>query len=171
MQLKRGELARDIMSSPVTTVGTESTLADAARLLSESHISGALVTDDQGLPMGVVSLFDIVTYLAGFDRLEGEPGGFYHQSYPRFDREEDEEGASEAPGEPSPLNATVGDIMATEIIAVAPDAPLSDVVRTLWKRRIHRVFVRDGPGAVMGIISTMDVLGALGGAHRAKATW
>jgi len=57
--------AEDLMSSPVVALNAETSLADAARTLTESEISGALVTDHRDAPVGVVSLFDIVAHMAG----------------------------------------------------------------------------------------------------------
>ena len=162
--------AEDVMSAPVITLDAEDLLRDAARTLSEYKISGALVMDHRGEPVGVVSLFDIASHLAGLDRPAGEPGGFYRQSYPKFGDEDDPwtepEGADEAPQ----VETTVEEIMAEGIISVPPDMSLVRVAATMSEQGIHRVFVA-GPGATpQGLISTMDVLRALAGQRRAKAT-
>jgi CBS domain-containing protein len=159
-----GKKAEDIMSSPVITVEARTPLREAAQTLSEHGISGAPVVDSLGNPIGVVSLFDIVSHLAGLDRPAGEPGGFYRQSFPSFS--EGGEGWEEA--EPRPLEETVAEeIMSPEIVNVAHDASLEDVARTLWARHIHRVFVWRR-GRPVGVISTMDLLGASVGAPRVE---
>lgn len=159
--------AKDLMSSPVISLDTETPIPEAARTLSEHQISGALVTDHRGIPVGVVSLFDIVTYLAGLERPSGEPGGFYRSSYPRLLESEGPE-LLEASEEDSPETVTVGEIMSPEIISIPPETPAPQVAKTLWERRIHRIFVSDKNGP-QGVISTLDVLGALAGAHRKRA--
>jgi len=159
--------AEDVMSSPVVTLNVETLLEEAARTLSELQISGALVTDHRGAPAGVISLFDIVTFLSGNARPTGEPGGFYRYSYPTFgEGEESEPTEGGELVEESPEELTVGELMTTEIISVAPHLPLLDVAKLMAERHIHRVFVAAEHGPA-GVISTMDVLGALSGAKRA----
>jgi CBS domain containing-hemolysin-like protein len=118
--------------------------------------------------VGVVSLFDLVSYLAGFERPQEEPGGFYRYSYPKFS--EDGEGWDsewEAVEEVALKEITVGEIMATEIITVPPKLALVDVGKLLAERHIHRVFVAGENGPV-GVISTMDLLRAMTGAAPPK---
>jgi CBS domain-containing protein len=157
--------ARDLMSSPVITVGQHTPLREAAQTLSEHHISGALVVDNAGAPAGVVSLFDIVSRLAGLERPAGAPGGFYRQAYPPLETGDEEEPLE--PEEDALAEDTVGDVMATEIIHVAPESSIEEVARTMWKDRIHRVFV-SGPDGPLGVISTMDLLGVLAKAPRRR---
>lgn len=161
--------ARDLMKSPVVALDVETSLAEAARTLSENQISGALVTDHRGAAVGVVSLFDIVTALAGWERPEGEPGGFYRYAYPRYEGGDNGWVESWEEVEESPMRkTTVGEIMAPEIITVPPDATAPEVARSLWNRRIHRVFVAERGGPI-GVISALDVLGALAALPEAKA--
>lgn len=165
-----GELrAEDVMSSPVVTVNVDTSLNEAAEILSEHQISGVLVTDGRGAPVGVVSLFDIASHVSGMERPAGEPGGFYRYSYPRFAEGGEGWEAGWDEEESSSLKETpTGEIMTSEIITVPTVMPLAEVARTMWKRKIHRVFVAGESGPV-GVISSMDILGAVSGARRAKA--
>jgi CBS domain-containing protein len=63
--------AADLMTAPVTTLPPETSLREAARLLSGSSISGAPVVDTDGRCLGVVSSSDFVTHVGE----GGEPGG------------------------------------------------------------------------------------------------
>lgn len=150
--------AADVMKSPVLSLDSETVLSDAAAWMSDNEISGAPILDHLERPVGVVSLFDIVTYLSGMD-VPG--GGFYRFSYPTFAEGGDgwEKGWEEI--EPDTLkNTPVSEIMTTEIITVPEATPLSHVARQMSRKHIHRLFVtRDG--ALTGVISTMDILGAL----------
>ena len=152
--------ALEVMKTPVVTLNEDVLLREAARILSDEHIGGAPVVDHRGEPLGVVSLFDIVSDLAGLERTPGEPGGFYRQGKVRFSEPEEveEDSAEEAPaGE-----TTVSDIMAPGLIGVSSEAPLGEVVRLLREKQIHRVFVLDVAGRLLGVISTMDILRVLG---------
>lgn len=153
--------ARDVMKSPVISAGFETPVREVADLLSSHRISGALVTGRNGEPIGVVSLFDVVSYLAGLDRPAGAPGGFYQYVYPEFENDGQMWEVEIQQVEDKPLAETpVADIMATSIIAVRPDTPLAEVAALMARNRIHRVFVGEG-GDPAGVLSSMDVLRAL----------
>lgn len=155
--------ARDVMKSPVVTLNEDVLLREAAQTLSDEHIGGAPVVDHRGEAIGVVSLFDIVAHLAGLERPAGEPGGFCRQGRLRFGAAvEAPEAEEETPEEGAPDESTVGEIMAPGIIGVPADASLDEAVRLLRERQIHRVFVLDPKGRLLGVISTMDILRALG---------
>ena len=161
--------AEDLMKSPVVTVDSDAPLGEAMRVMGEAQVSGLLVTDQSGEAVGVISHSDIVAYLAGLERPAGEPGGFYRLGQPRFEEAGEDEAAKLEDEVADPLwETSVDELMAEEIIQVPPKAPVPEVARVLWERRIHRVFVagQDGPE---GVISTMDVLGVLAGLPLAKA--
>ncbi len=163
--MKAGEL----MKSPVVAVEMESSLEEAARIMSDNRVSGLLVIDHRGQAIGVVSLSDMVQHQAGLERPAGEPGGFYRQSFPAYavGGEGSEEEWSER--EPEPLReTTVGEIMATELITVGRETPLPEVARTMAERRIHRIFVLGDRGEPVGVISTLDLLAAAAGLPAAK---
>lgn len=51
----------------VVTIGSEASVTDAVRLLSEKRIGALLVTDDGGTPLGILSERDIVRELGRRD--------------------------------------------------------------------------------------------------------
>jgi CBS domain-containing protein len=159
------------MKSPVVAVEMESSLAEAARIMSDNRVSGLLVTDHRGAGIGVVALSDLVAHLAGLDRPPGEPGGFYRQAVPSYS-----DGGDDAPDEDwsdrevEPLRDTpVSEIMSTELITVGTETPLPAVARTMAEKRIHRIFVVNEKGAPVGVISTLDLLSAATDLPAAKA--
>jgi|GEM_PF-2409008 len=161
--------AEDLMSSPVVSLNVDTSLADAAQTLTESEISGALVTDHRDAPVGVVSLFDIVAHMAGLSRSPEEAGGFYRYSYPRFsDADEGEESEGEEIESTPMRETTVGEIMSTQIIEVSSSLPAREVAKQLAEQHIHRVFV-SGPSGPVGVISTMDLLRSIAGVARIGA--
>lgn len=52
--------ARDIMTHEVISISPQASLQDAARLLSDYHISGAPVLDDERHMVGIVTQADII---------------------------------------------------------------------------------------------------------------
>jgi CBS domain-containing protein len=146
------------MKSPVLSLDAETVLSDAAAWMSDNQISGAPILDHTQRPVGVVSLFDIVTYLSG---MEVTGGGFYRFSYPDFAEGGDgwEKGWEEV--EPDALkNTPVSEIMTPEILTVGERTPLPQVARLMKRKHVHRLFV-ERDGNLVGVISTMDLLGAL----------
>lgn len=54
--------------------------------------------------------------------------------------------------------ARVRDIMTPVIFSVPPDAPAKQVVNDLVELKVHRLFVVDRAGVLVGVISALDVL-------------
>ena len=57
--------AKDIMSSPVTTISSGSTLLDAARLLINANVSALPVVDEGQSMVGIVSEVDLIRRILG----------------------------------------------------------------------------------------------------------
>lgn len=132
--------AKEVMSSPVKSVHASASLNEAVQFLSDWKISGAPCIDGSGLAVGVVSLYDIVAFLAGTEGKLGQRG----PNFGERDADQLEENR-------------VSDVMTGEMIAVSADTPLAEVVALMNDRRIHRVMVADD-GKPAGVISTLDVL-------------
>jgi CBS domain-containing protein len=55
-------------------------------------------------------------------------------------------------------NGCVEDAMSTEVVSAAPDEPLRSVASRMVFEGAHRIVVLDAEGAVIGIITPLDVL-------------
>jgi CBS domain-containing protein len=53
---------------------------------------------------------------------------------------------------------TVRDLMTPAVFAVAPDSSAAEVVHEMLGLRVHRLFVVDDTGVLVGVISALDVL-------------
>jgi len=60
---------RDVMSSPLISVGTEATVGEAAKKMTDMKIKRLGVTDDRGHLTGIVTMTDIVGYVARQEEL------------------------------------------------------------------------------------------------------
>jgi len=59
---------------------------------------------------------------------------------------------------------TVADVMTPAIVDVTADATLAEVCRTMSRHAVHRVLVTErGTGRMLGIVSSLGVLGAITG--------
>jgi CBS domain-containing protein len=151
--------ASDIMTRQVITIDADSTVADAAKLMLESHSSGMPVIDAQGRVVGIISEGDLLrrsemntTRDAGGRRqswwLALFAGPFATQS---------EERAEAYTKEHSRL---VRDVMTHNVICVDDDASLEKVVSTMEGRRIKRVPVVSDH-RIVGIISRANLMRVL----------
>jgi CBS domain-containing protein len=148
------QTVRRTMTRDVYAVSPATDLATAARLLVTHHIGGAPVIDSQGQVIGVVSLSD----LADPDRGHGSMPG---QSL--FYRVHDHKARAIGDGgDPAVAEAgVVADVMSPYVLSIDPDASLVDAARLMVADDIHRLLVLD-QGKLVGIISSMDVLRAIG---------
>jgi CBS domain-containing protein len=140
--------AEDVMTSPVKSVELGTTLDEVAERLTDEGVTGLLVVDHQGKPAGVVSHSDVVGFVAGLERGRS----FYEGG-------EQTPTSFEGQSEDALRGAEVDAVMTPEVIWVPAGMKLPAVARVMLDRRIHRVLVERG-GAVVGIISTLDLLRA-----------
>ncbi|MCI0342648.1 MAG: CBS domain-containing protein [Planctomycetales bacterium] len=154
--------AKDVMTANVRSLSPEMSLREASQILADAQVSGAPVVGLGGVPVGVVSLFDIVSHLAGLERKVARGGrGFYGYGWPGNGEQAEAWARELGRAEDDVLEETkVSDLMTGDVIECAPETPLPALAREMWRRRIHRMLVRGGR-RVLGIVSTMDLLGAL----------
>ena len=157
-------LAKDVMTKPVRSLDADSPLKEAARFLLGQHFSGAPVLDEAGRPIGVLSLRDIALYMEW--HLEVEESEEERENGGRPRDEASYEGHERIPGRgfhtDRLAHATVRQVMTEGLHTVEEGAPLRTVVGTLLEGPYHRVFVTDRGGVLVGVISTLDVVRAMG---------
>lgn len=148
-------LARDVMSRPVKRLTAATPVRDAAAFLTRNGISGAPVLDPRGRWIGVFTQRDLARHVQ--DRMVRR----------RRERTlESREPVIDAAGEPTDEfgRTPVRELMTEGMFTVFEDSTLEEVVRSMVKFKIHRVFViDDATGRLEGVITTLDVLEALSG--------
>jgi CBS domain-containing protein len=127
---------RDVMTSPVVTVGPDDRPKDVAALLVSRAISGVPVLDDSGQLVGIVSEADLVLLETG----EDPRAHVILSSTP-----------------PSPAPTRVEQIMTRDVVSLPPDADVAEAARVMLERHIKRVLIVD-EGRVVGIVSRRDLL-------------
>ena len=141
--------ASDVMTRNVLTVGPESSVAQAIRLMLNNNISGLPVLAADRKVVGILTEGDLLR--------RGETGTERHR--PRW--LEILMGPGRAAGEYVRTHGRkVADIMSTDVVSVAGDTPLDEVVGLMERRRIKRVPVVEGE-ALVGIVSRADLLRSL----------
>ena len=129
--------AKDIMSSPVTTVTGDTSLKDAAKILVTHEISALPVVDWRHKLIGILSEADIVP-------LEFTPDP-RAQMIPVTGRVEAH---------------TVEEAMTREVVALPEDASISWIASLMLEKHIKRIPIVSGE-FVVGIVSRRDLLRVL----------
>jgi CBS domain-containing protein len=147
--------AADVMSPNPLSIRDAACVREAVAFLTDRRISAAPVINDAGRPVGVVSEADILRYdREHVEHLHPVPD-YYLRSELMLDSGERLPDAFEVEVAD---DTTVGDIMTPIIFSVKPDASMEEVVEQLVTRRIHRLFVVDDGGFLIGVITTLDLL-------------
>lgn len=146
--------ARDIMVSPVITVGENATVRDVAKLLLARHISAVPVVDHAGKLTGMVSEADLMRRKeAGTERPtswwlslisgEGALAAEYVQSHA----------------------TKVKDIMARDVQTARPDTSLHEIADIFEEKHIKRVPIVSDGGDLVGIVSRANIIQAVASAR------
>lgn len=137
------ETAEDLMMPDPVSLPQGATVRDAAALFTDKQISAAPVIDDAGRPVGVLSRTDIVRHVQDTVRAVDEK--------------------SEPPPEGTVSGETnevlIDEIMTPAVLSIPPSASVIEVVAMmLGLGQVHRLFVIDEAGTLVGVISARDVL-------------
>jgi CBS domain-containing protein len=149
------KIAGDLMVPKIEWIRVTATVPEAVALLTKKRISAVPVLDANGQPVGVLSLSDIVAH--DYEKYAHlQPGQeYYHknefilrlkEARPRVFHVEETEAV------------LVQDIMTPVVYSVARTTPASTVVDAILSLNVHRLFVTDEDGEIVGVISTIDVL-------------
>src|SRR5262245_63864687 len=123
------DTAADLMSPVPPALPFDATLSEALALLIDHNANVVPVVGHRGEPVGVLGLTDLLIHVREFD--ERAPGV--------------------AP-------ATAADLMTPTLFAVDAHTPAAEVVADMIRSRCHHLFVTDGAGRIVGVVSACDVL-------------
>lgn len=139
------DTASDLMVPNPISLRAEANVAEAMRLFTEKGITAAPVIDDSGHPVGVISRSDLLIHQCEDEKRD--EAYFHASSFESVD-------AHLKPSTPM----TVADLMTPAVFAVSEDTPVHRVVSDMVGLHVHRLFVVDDDGTLVGIITTMNVL-------------
>ncbi len=145
-------VASDLMTESVISVTTGANVKSVALLLLENHLGAVPVTDDAGVPVGMVSDGDLLGRRADEERQDWWLDLLARES-------------PHAPLSSSARDRSVRDVMTTPLVSIGPYTPVREVVRLLRTHRIKRLpVVLDDK--IVGIVSRTDLLSLI--AHLPK---
>jgi CBS domain-containing protein len=155
----RASTAGELMTPSPVSVREDAALREALALFTDRGISAAPVIDEAGRPVGVLSQTDLVVH----DRETVEHLAPDPEYYSRAE-------LHGPAGEQLPRGfqvekvdrTRVRDVMTPAVFSVPPDTPAAKVVEQLLALNVHRLFVVDRSGVLVGVVSTTDILRHLG---------
>ena len=168
------ETAADLMTSHPLSIREDATLREAVAFLTDKGFSAAPVIDEAGRPVGVLSRADLVVHERETIGSMSIPSHFQSADLAPRSSEASWRGAPPAGPHPSPLEGEgpphpspaggegwgvrVRDIMTPGVFSVTPDTAADKVIEEMVSLNVHRLFVIDQEGVLVGVISALDVL-------------
>jgi len=147
--------AADLMTANPVSIRDNASIREAVTLLIDKGFSAAPVIDASGRPVGVLSRADIIVH----DRERVE----YLSSASEYYEESDltlRSGESLKNGFQieRPDRTRVSDIMTPVVFSVSPDTAAAKVIEDMVGLKVHRLFVVDDSGILVGVVSALDVM-------------
>ncbi|MBI2171883.1 MAG: CBS domain-containing protein [Chloroflexi bacterium] len=138
---------KDIMSSPVVTIGPEATVQEAANLMLQSNLSALVVVDESKHIVGILTHSDF-----GVQRkLLPLADNLYQLLGSWADPKAIEDIAEKV------RVRLVKEVMTRDVEVVTEDVPIGEVVERMLKHRVNRLpVVRDKE--LVGIVTRHDLL-------------
>lgn len=131
-----GKTARDVMSSPVTTVNVHARVPEAAAVMTHKKLKRLPVVDDAHELAGILSRIDVLRTISTATAV-----------------------ADEIPPQlPRGLARTAREVMFSNIPSVPPDTPLEVAMDKLVATPLRRVVVVDPDRKVIGILLDRDLV-------------
>lgn len=155
--------ATELMNNEVTLIPRDMGMQAAARRLGQMHISGAPVVDEQGRCVGVLSSSDFVSCCAtnltrcSKHRAEANCGPC---TFPDC-----------VGSEWQMINVTEGvegmvrDYMTPDPVTAPPEATITRLAQMMVDAHVHRIIIVDRQRHPVGIVSTTDIVAAVGRAE------
>jgi CBS domain-containing protein len=149
------DVVREIMDSEPETVAPDTPVEEVVRLLRENELPGVPVVDGDGRCVGIVTEADLVLpddqgdlHIPHYINLFG--GTVFLEPLGRFEKRLRKAFASSA-----------ADMMTSDPDTVDPDTSVRDAARLIHETGHNRLPVVDGDGRLVGVVTRVDVLGAL----------
>ena len=132
---EEGKTAKDIMTTPVITIGEDEHITQATALMVEKNIKRLPVLDKQGKLAGIISRLDVLALVAS--------SGPSSEVFPAI------AGSSAR---------MAGDILFRDVPTVGPESSLNEVINKILSTPLRRVVVTDEERHILGIIVDRDLV-------------
>lgn len=147
------DTAAELMSSNPVSLRKGASVHEAIALLTDRNFDAAPVIDENGRPIGVVTVTDILVHDREYARFlkTGD-------STPKSDMEIYGDRLPEDFGIEIVDRTSVEEIMTPTVFTVEENTPASVAVHKMLDLHVHHLFVADRDGVLIGVISSCDVL-------------
>lgn len=132
----------DVMAKEVVTLRPDASFHEIVSLLDANDIAAAPVVDDEGIPIGVVSVSDVLRHETGMPDPQGQDG-------------DDERAWGKARAR------TASALMSSPVFTARADWTIPRAARELLTKRVKQLPVVDDHGILIGIVSRSDLLNTL----------
>lgn len=146
--------AKDIMTTRVHAVTTETSVDELAKLFVETGVNAVPVLDAEGRLEGIVTETDLVeqdrplhipTVISIFDWV------LYLESEKKFREEVDRISARK-----------VGEICSREVVTCTPDTPVPEIADLMVEEKANLIPVVAEGGKVVGVVARLDIIRSMG---------
>lgn len=131
LQTKPALLARDLMSSPVHTLSSESTASAAWGEMTRRSVRHLPVTSVHGILVGIISDRDLLRQIPELTATTSLNQATHRK---------------------------LADLMTRRVVSAAPAINIRDIARLMLDERIHAVPILDAQRRLVGILTTHDLL-------------
>jgi CBS domain-containing protein len=153
------ETAGDLMTPNLISIGAQATVHEALAALIDKGFSGAPVINNAGRPIGVLSRSDVL-------RSDRERATYAQQVPEFYEKSELLMPSGERYDEGFQVEAIdrteVRELMSPVVFSVTRDTSALETIQAMLARRVHRLFVTDASGTLVGVISAFDILSRIG---------
>jgi CBS domain-containing protein len=129
--------AAEVMTGDPVSVPAEATLTEVLAFLADKGYSAAPVIDQAGRPIGVVSRTDFLVH-------------------------ERKQALSPPPslgtGPPQVGQVRARELMTPAVFTVKPETPVPSLAEQMVELNVHRLFVVDESGVLVGVVTALDLL-------------
>ncbi len=148
----RAETAADLMVGNPVSIREDASVDEAIALFATKGFGAAPVIDAAGWPVGVISHSDVIVHDHAMKKWGVDSAGYF--------KADDPAGAKDRAAPPAYKAETtrVGDLMTPAVFSVSADTPVARVVHEMLGLRVHRLFVVDNDGVLVGVITALDIL-------------
>lgn len=131
-------LARDIMSEEVITIHEDMLISQVAHLMLRDRVSAFPVVRGKSELIGIITLTDLFSMIDVAVQKHNRDFKEYLATF---------------------KNVRVAEVMSHELVTIAPETTLPQIIRLLIEKNMH-TFPVIGEGGIVGIVSRHDILNA-----------
>ncbi|MFN4261229.1 MAG: CBS domain-containing protein [Gemmataceae bacterium] len=147
--------AEELMTVNPVSIRADASVREAVAMLTDKGFSAAPVIDGAGRPIGVLSRSDIIVHDRETVEYVAEVPEYFHRSDLQTSQGEQlARGFQVEKVDPT----RVRDIMTPVVFSVEPTTSARAVVEQMVALHVHRLFVVDSDGVLVGVVSAIDVL-------------